>query len=92
MKSILGDQDSCYICGRTGPLEIHHVYKGKNRKNSEKYGLKVKLCSYCHRSENGVHGKNGHMKDITLKRQFQYIFEQQHGHEKFMQIIGRNYL
>jgi len=92
MKSILGEQDSCYICGRTGPLEEHHVYKGKNRKNSEKYGLKTKLCAYCHRGTNGVHGKNGAKLDLKLKREFQVLFEKRYNRERFMQVFGKSYI
>ena len=92
ITSILGDQDSCYICGRTGYLEAHHVYKGKNRKNSERYGMKVKLCAECHRGTNGVHGKNGSKLDTRLKQEFQHLFEKQYSREKFMQVIGKNYL
>ena len=54
--------------------------------------MKVKLCNECHRGTFGVHGKHGKTKDKTLKKIFQIDFEEEHGHEKFMEIIGRNYL
>ncbi len=82
----------CYVCKRTGPLENHHVYKGPNRKISEKYGLKVKLCAMCHRGEKGVHGRDGHKLDLQLKREFQTLFEKDHSRDEFIKIIGRNYL
>ena len=33
----------CWLCGRWGWLEEHHIFGGANRKKSEKYGLK-RLC------------------------------------------------
>ena len=32
---------TCFLCGKTGWLEEHHVYPGPFRDKSEKYGLKV---------------------------------------------------
>lgn len=46
---------TCFLCGKTGWLEEHHVYPGPFRDKSEKYGLKVGLCGEsCHR--NGRYG------------------------------------
>jgi hypothetical protein len=48
--------DSCFICGAPRGLEWHHVFGGAMRDKSEKYGLKVRLCHYCHNEPpNGVH-------------------------------------
>ena len=51
-KSILHDGESCYLCGRNGcgdPLDWHHIFDGANKKFSEQYGLKVRLCHHrCH--------------------------------------------
>lgn len=42
---------TCFLCGKTGWLEEHHVYPGPFRDKSEKYGLKVGLCGEsCHRN------------------------------------------
>lgn len=59
MKSIMehGKADYCYLCGRMGYLEEHHIFGGPNRKHSEALGLKVHLCPECHRdTRKGVHG------------------------------------
>jgi len=64
MKSIIRQEPgTCYLCGRDeewldergtwhrDPLECHHVFGGSNRRQSEKYGLKVMLHgSECHRN------------------------------------------
>lgn len=56
----------CFICGSHRDLEWHHVYGGAMRDKSEKYGLKVRLCHYCHNEPpNGVHQN----KEIRLKLQ-----------------------
>ena len=33
----------CWLCGRYGLMEEHHIFSGANRKLSEKYGLKVMM-------------------------------------------------
>lgn len=92
MKSILQkDNDRCFICGSRRWLEEHHVFGASNRKNSEKHGLKVKLCHYCHNEPpDGVH--HNRQNDLALKRLAQRKFEETHSREDFMKIFGRNYL
>jgi hypothetical protein len=81
----------CYICGSTYCLEQHHVFPASNRKNSEKYGLVVDLCHFCHNeSPNGVHFNREN--DLKLKREFQQRFEDDHPELSFIEIFGRNYL
>ena len=43
-------------------------------------------------SDYGVHGKNGDALMLMLKRDCQREFERRYGHEKFMQVFGKNYL
>ena len=93
MKSIIQTEKICYFCGAVSNLESHHIFFGeKNRKWSEKYGLKVWLCHSDHRDNlNGVHGlaaqKRKHLEMIG-----QEVFEKKYGHKKFMDVFGRNYL
>lgn len=93
MKSILQDEKKCFITGRTDNLENHHIFGGKpNRKNSERYGLKVWLTHEWHNEPpNGAH----HNKKTAdyLKEEGQKAFERVHGNrEDFVKIFGRNYL
>lgn len=91
--SILGSRKGrCYLCGRYGHTEEHHIFGGPNRTLSEKYGLKVYLCLECHSSgKHAVHRDKAVMDE--LHRQGQEAFEEQLGSRKeFMQIFGRNYL
>lgn len=86
----------CWECECTPQqryLEEHHVFNGPNRKNSEKYGLKVYLCYVCHRDNKlGVHGCNTDLRE-RLQQAGQQAFENKIGsREEFMKIFGKNYL
>lgn len=92
MKSIIQREKQCLICGSWN-IEDHHIFFGNaNRKQSEKYGLKVWLCPTHHRGTIGVHGKDGHKLDMELKQLGQKAFEWKHTREEFIKIFGRNYL
>lgn len=83
--------NNCFLCGKGGNLEKHHIFGGANRKNSEKYGLVVKLCHNCHNEPpNGVHYNYEQMAKLRALGQMK--FEETHTHEQFMKIFGRNYL
>ena len=85
------DADHCYLCGRYGQLEWHHIFGGANRKNSERYGLTVPLCHECHNEPpNGVHFNRERMD--ALRAEGQRKFESIYSQDEFMRIFGRNYL
>lgn len=92
-ESVLSNERKCYICGSRGYLHKHHIYYGKNRKNSDDYGFWVWLCEPHHTGYCGVHTATGDFLDKRLKEECQREFEAQ-GHDRieFMSIIGRNYL
>ena len=89
-----GEEKHCYITGASFcPLEMHHIYYGPGmRKISDKNGFWVWLTPQMHRGTDGVHGKNGHDLDMLLKRVCQRRYEEMHGREAWMELIGRNYL
>lgn len=91
MKSIIQNKKQCFICQRTDGLEDHHIFFGKNRKKSEKHGLKVWLCQ-----EHHTWGKTSPHRNILVDRHLKQIaqaeFEQTHTREEFMNEFGRNYL
>lgn len=91
MDSIIQSEKKCFVCGTTYDLHDHHVFGASNRKHSEKWGLKIWLCSAHHNmSDAGIHFN----KDLNLavKQIAQKKFEEEHTHEEFMSIFGRNYL
>lgn len=90
-RSIVSKSTYCYICGRIGYTEVHHIFGGPNRQLSEQYGLTVRLCEYCHRvSSTAVHKDGDTMEYIHLRGQ--QAFEAKYSHEEFMKIFGRNYI
>lgn len=92
MKSIISDEERCYLCGSTVGLEKHHCIHGTSgRKLADRWGLTVMLCSRCHRGSEGVHGRNSEA-DRHLKKLAQKKFEEKYSHEKWMEIFQRNYL
>lgn len=91
MKSIIQKEKRCFFCGSVRNLEKHHIFGGANRKWSEKYGLTVELCPFCHRdNREGVHGSREKMD--ALHRIGQAAFEKTHTREEFRGIFGKNYL
>lgn len=94
-KSILQtDKERCFVCGSNQWLEEHHVFGGVGRRKvSERYGLKVYLCHYCHNEPpKGVH-HNKEMREI-LQRYAQTKAMQHYGWtvDNFRNIFGKNYL
>lgn len=92
MRSIIQLEKECYITGARTGLHEHHIFAGKNRDNSEKYGLKIWLIPELHNmTQNGVH-YNKDLRDL-IHRAGQLAFERVHGsREEFVAIFGQNYL
>ena len=91
---MIGKDNECYLCGRTTPLHLHHIFFGTaNRKKSDKYGLTCKLCLYCHtEGKNAVH-RNAETNIYLRKMGQRYaMIELDWDIEKFRKEIGRNYL
>lgn len=97
-KSIIQeDKNHCFLCGRIGhgdTLDEHHVFFGINRKNSEKYGLKVYLChNSCH-----IFGKNAVHQNAKVDRAVKETVQKRamahYGwtEDDFRSIFGKSYL
>lgn len=72
MKSILQkDTTRCFFCDSNIWLEWHHIFGAALKKKSEKYGLMVRLCHYCHNEQPyGVHQnreQRRHLQAIAQK-------------------------
>ena len=94
-KSIVQNlDDRCFICGRFGGLHTHHIFYGAGlRKVSDKFGLTVRLCPYCHLySDHAVH-KN-RKTDLWLKRlgQEAYMETYHKNADEFRSHFRKNYL
>jgi len=89
MKSIISNEEKCYICGRRYGLEAHHCLHGSaNRKLADKYGLVVYLCSRCHYT---LHNQDKSL-DRYMEQVAQKAFEQKYSHEDYMKLFRKNYL
>jgi len=83
-------QDWCVICGKPY-AELHEVFGGKNRQASIKYNMQIRLCGYHHRyGEHAIHKDKEFRQQVQAR--YQQKFEKIYGHEKFMQVFGRNYI
>ena len=94
-----GNIHECWICNEefsatnARGLHLHHIFFGKNRSLSDKYGCWCYLCYDHHEGTFGIHGKFGHDRDMTLKRVAQRAWEQKYGsREEFRAIFGKSYL
>lgn len=88
-----GNEHECWCCGSIQNLELHHIIHGRaNRTLSDKYGLWVYLCRECHQGTDGVHGKRGRERDLSLIKTAQRAFEKTHTREEFRAIFGKSWL
>ena len=86
--------DSCFLCGRFGPVEKHHLLHGTGRRQlAEEDGLYIFLCSNCHTlSPNAVH--NNPKVDRMLQAYGQKIWKEKTGgtDEDFIRRYGKSYM
>ena len=90
MKSIIDNEKRCYKCKTEYNIHKHHIFEGRNRNNSEEYGLWVYLCGKHHNLSNeGVHFNKNF--DNELKKIGQEKFEEVYQDLDFLSIFRRNY-
>lgn len=82
----------CGLCGKYGPLELHHIFGGALRKKSEKYGLVIGLCHWCHNEPGGVHHNAKLMKKLHQYGQKRAMKENGWTVEDFRREFYKNYL
>lgn len=92
-KSVIDDDslEKCFLCGRYGPVDEHHIFGGPVRSVSDRYGLVVHLCRDCHAmihdSERGQEAKQ-HLHEVG-----QIAYEQRYGNRTaFIREFIRSYL
>lgn len=82
------DTKKCYLCDSKYKLTWHEIYSGRNRQNSMKYGLCLRMCLNCHSREQ----ENSQFNDYW-HRQGQLYWEEFIGsREEFIKVFRRNYL
>ena len=82
------DTERCYLCGSTYKLTWHEIYSGKNRQNSMRYGLCLRLCLNCHSKEQ----EDSQFNDYWHKQGQLYWEENIGSREEFIKVFKRNYL
>ena len=87
--SVFSDNaNKCFLCGSIYNLTWHEIYSGRNRQNSMKYGLCLRLCINCHSREQ----ENSQFNDYW-HRQGQLYWEKNIGsREEFINVFKKNYL
>lgn len=82
------DTERCYLCGSTYKLTWHEIYSGKNRQNSMRYGLCLRLCLNCHSKEQ----EDSQFNDYWHKQGQLYWEENIGSRDEFIKVFRRNYL
>lgn len=80
------DTTHCYFCPSTHELTWHEIFRGRNRANSMKYGLCLRMCAKCHK-------KYQEDKDFNnfWHKKGQALFEKAYPDLNFVEIFKRNY-
>lgn len=91
MENLLQETKCCWVTGATYDLHKHHIYAGSRRRASDEWGCWIWLRADWHNlSYYGIHFN--HDLDMEAKQKCQEAFEAIHGHERFMEVFGKNYL
>ena len=80
------DTNHCYFCHSTHQLTWHEIFRGRNRSNSMKYGLCLRMCLKCHKK----YQDNLFFNDFWHKKG-QALFEKAYPDLDFVDIFKRNY-
>lgn len=81
------NKDKCMFCPSAYKLTWHEIFAGRNRQNSMKFGLCLRMCLNCHKEKQ----ENTNFNDFWHK-QAQLYFEQNiETREEFIKIFKRNY-
>lgn len=80
------DTNHCFFCHSTHQLTWHEIFRGRNRSNSMKYGLCLRMCLKCHKK---------YQDDLFFNdfwhKEAQKKFEQTYLNLDFLEIFKKNY-
>lgn len=85
--SLFCDGTYCCKCGSSYNLTWHEIFEGRNRQNSMRYGLCLRLCLDCHRK---ITNDNDFLNEWHKKGQTK--FEEVYPELDFLSIFYKNYL
>lgn len=95
MRSIMQDDDCCYICKKMGYhtykwLEKHHCLHGTaNRRLADKDGLVVYLCRHHHKA---LHNEGQWDKELQKEAQIRWMEYYERSVDEFRSRYGKSYL
>lgn len=80
------NENECFFCHSTYKLTWHEIFRGRNRQNSMKYKLCLRMCLNCHE----LYQENKEFNDYWHKLG-QTAFEEHYPELDFISIFHRNY-
>ena len=80
------DTKHCYFCSSSFELTWHEIFRGRNRSNSMKYGLCLRMCLFCHEK----YQEDKHFNDFWHVKG-QATFEETYPELDFVKIFKKNY-
>ena len=83
------NKDKCMFCDSNYQLTWHEIFRGKNRENSMKYGLCLRMCLRCHERFQEDKSFNNYWHKLGQKKYMQYYNKTK---DDFISIFRRNYL
>lgn len=84
---------SCQLCGRYGPVELHHLIGGAYRRKADRDGLVIFLCPGCHRLDPWAAHRSGEtMRELRALGQRIWMERTGKGVRAFVKEYGKNYL
>ena len=87
------DTDRCLFCHSNIWLEWHHVFGGALRDKSDRLGLVVRLCHYCHNEPpDGVHQNREMRRKLQAFAQEKAMDHYGWSVEDFRREFYKNYL
>lgn len=87
-SAFTNDKDKCMFCPSDYKLTWHEIFAGRNRQNSMKYNLCLRMCLNCHE----LYQENKDFNEFWHK-QGQLYFEKNIGsREEFIGFFGKSYL
>lgn len=94
MTSIIQNNKECFVCGTKNNLHKHHIFEGRNRSNSEKYGCWCFLCNIHHNmSGKGVHFNKELDNRLKELAEIKWLCQDYDRNiNDFIDIFRRNYL
>ena len=81
------DKNKCMFCNSTYQLTWHEIYCGRNRQNSMRFGLCLRMCLRCHELK-----QEDRQFNEEWKQKGQAVFQQTYPNLVFENIFRENYL